>query len=409
MADYPILAATLAALNGTKSDPAGTEDCAKIDDCLRQTRTWMYDFLSVPFNSDGTLKATAFGDSSAFPAGCIRGTNPVGGAQREILQASILAADLATDAVETAKIKDLNVTTAKINDLAVTTGKLADSAVTAAKIADGTITAAKLASLSIAAGLLATDSVTTAKIADNNVTSAKIPAAGIAGDRLVSGTVGQILVGGNTVNGQANSFAPKTASGAVTVDADGVFSFSLGGQSTAYAVVAEVANRNTNGGTGNNGVGIRGSGADGLNNWTLVDGSSSLVSVLPSDGHIYIKQDGVYLVSISAPAHGVDGHKISVDVQPDATDTLTVNTRHGSSEFSAAGVTSRSHCQFLMTIINTTDVNFASVYIRHIRQNAAATAAHSFGRPANLDSNGSTAGGDDLSEIFAIVSVLKLL
>lgn len=51
---------------------------------------------------------------------------------------------IATNAVTSAKITDLNVTTAKINDLAVTTGKINDLAVTDAKIASNTITASKL-------------------------------------------------------------------------------------------------------------------------------------------------------------------------------------------------------------------------------------------------------------------------
>lgn len=50
----------------------------------------------------------------------------------------IATAALATNAVTTVKITDLNVTTAKINDLAVTTAKLADGAVTSAKLASGT-------------------------------------------------------------------------------------------------------------------------------------------------------------------------------------------------------------------------------------------------------------------------------
>jgi len=49
------------------------------------------------------------------------------------------AAALATDAVETAKIKDVNVTTGKIADYAITTAKLNTDAVTAIHIADGAI------------------------------------------------------------------------------------------------------------------------------------------------------------------------------------------------------------------------------------------------------------------------------
>jgi hypothetical protein len=50
------------------------------------------------------------------------------------LTGAILAADLATDAVETAKIKDANVTTAKIADDAVDGDKLADDTVDDSKL-----------------------------------------------------------------------------------------------------------------------------------------------------------------------------------------------------------------------------------------------------------------------------------
>jgi hypothetical protein len=57
---------------------------------------------------------------------------------------SIVAADIASDAVTTVKILDANVTTAKIADSAVTTAKVNDSAVTTAKINNAAVTAAKL-------------------------------------------------------------------------------------------------------------------------------------------------------------------------------------------------------------------------------------------------------------------------
>lgn len=61
--------------------------------------------------------------------------------------ATILAAHLATDSVETAKIKDGNVTTAKILAGAITTEKILDSAVTAEKLLAGAFTYAKLPSI----------------------------------------------------------------------------------------------------------------------------------------------------------------------------------------------------------------------------------------------------------------------
>ena len=57
---------------------------------------------------------------------------------------TIVAADIASDAVTTTKILDANVTTAKLADSAVTTAKVNDSSVTTAKINNAAVTAAKL-------------------------------------------------------------------------------------------------------------------------------------------------------------------------------------------------------------------------------------------------------------------------
>ena len=74
---------------------------------------------------------------------------------------TIQAIDLATDAVETDKIKDLNVTTDKINNLAVTEGKIADNNVTANKLKSSSSTDSDRA-------------VTTNHIRDGAVTDAKL-------------------------------------------------------------------------------------------------------------------------------------------------------------------------------------------------------------------------------------------
>ena len=86
------------------------------------------------------------------------------------------ANELATDAVTTVKILDLNVTTGKINDLAVTTGKINDLAVTTGKIND-----------------LA---VTTGKIADSAVTNVKLANSAIFFTD-ESSTQGSVSLGGN--------------------------------------------------------------------------------------------------------------------------------------------------------------------------------------------------------------------
>ncbi len=98
-------------------------------------------------------------------------------------------AELATGAVETDKINALAVTAAKLGPLAVETAKIDNLAVTEGKISGGAVTAVKLGSqsvettkiklLNVTAALLATDAVETTKIKDGNVTRDKL-AIGVA-------------------------------------------------------------------------------------------------------------------------------------------------------------------------------------------------------------------------------------
>ena len=129
-------------------------------------------------------------------------------------------AQLAADAVETAKIADLNVTTAKLNDLAVTATKLATSAVTAAKLATSAVTTdklassavteAKIASSAVTNSKLGTDAVTTAKVADLSITAAKLKATGsdpfVFGKRATDSVPVEVPLA--SIQGQAESFLP---------------------------------------------------------------------------------------------------------------------------------------------------------------------------------------------------------
>ena len=112
----------------------------------------------------------------------------------------ISAEKLATDAVETAKIKDANVTAAKLATDAVETAKIKDASVTAAK--------------------LATDAVETAKIKDASVTAAKIAANVVDVTKLArEGTAGYALLSGGAnadpayteLFGYGTSVVPSTA------------------------------------------------------------------------------------------------------------------------------------------------------------------------------------------------------
>ena len=72
----------------------------------------------------------------------VPGDNTVTSAK--IVNGTIVADDLATNAITTIKITDLNVTEGKIANDAITAAKIADDAVTAAAIADNSVDIARL-------------------------------------------------------------------------------------------------------------------------------------------------------------------------------------------------------------------------------------------------------------------------
>jgi hypothetical protein len=82
------------------------------------------------------------------------------------------------------------VTTAKITDLNVTTGKIADSAITSAKIADGTIATGDIADSAITTGKIAAEAVTTAKIPESAITNSRIAADAVTSDKIAADAVG---------------------------------------------------------------------------------------------------------------------------------------------------------------------------------------------------------------------------
>ena len=132
----------------------------------------------------------------------------------KIADGTIVASDLASDAVTTAKILDANVTTGKIADGAVTTGKLADSSVTSAKIADGTIVAGDLASDSVTTAKILDANVTTAKIADSNVTTGKIADSAVTAIKIADGVITSAKLNASTVvtNAEQSASTPDDTS-----------------------------------------------------------------------------------------------------------------------------------------------------------------------------------------------------
>jgi hypothetical protein len=126
----------------------------------------------------------------------------------KIVDSNVTAAKLAADSVETVKIKDSNVTEAKLASNSVTNAKIADSAVNTAEIADVAVTTAKIADLNVTTGKLADGAVTTAKITDLNVTAGKLAADSVETAKIVNGAVtSDKIADGTIVNGDISASA----------------------------------------------------------------------------------------------------------------------------------------------------------------------------------------------------------
>ena len=97
---------------------------------------------------------------------------------------AVTAAKIATDAVETLKIKDANVTAVKLATDSVETLKIKDVNVTAAKLATDSVETLKIKDLNVTTGKLDADAVTNPKIADDAVQAENV--LGLTGTGTVS-------------------------------------------------------------------------------------------------------------------------------------------------------------------------------------------------------------------------------
>lgn len=116
-------------------------------------------------------------------------------ANTQIVAQAVGTPELATSAVTTVKISDLNVTSGKIADGSITSNKIAGLSVTTDKITDGNITLAKMADNSVRTGNIIDANVTTAKLAPLSVDGTKIANNAVGIDELdvSDGTAGQTL------------------------------------------------------------------------------------------------------------------------------------------------------------------------------------------------------------------------
>lgn len=117
----------------------------------------------------------------------------------EIGTGEITTAKLADNAVTSLKIADAQVTSAKIYDGGITTAKLADDAVTSAKLAAGSVNPLALGTDSVTSDKIVANAVTTSKINNDAVTSAKIVADAVESSEINSGAVGTGELANNAV------------------------------------------------------------------------------------------------------------------------------------------------------------------------------------------------------------------
>lgn len=98
------------------------------------------------------------------------------------LGGTIGSAQIADDAITTAKILDANVTTAKIADNGITTAKILDGNVTTAKLPDDAITTAKISALQVTQAKIANDAVGPDQLSNTAVSAGSYTAASITVD-----------------------------------------------------------------------------------------------------------------------------------------------------------------------------------------------------------------------------------
>jgi hypothetical protein len=182
---------------------------------------------------DGTVGGTQIatgavtgGISGSAASGKIAYKTIVGG---NLVDGTITTTQLAADSVQTADIKDANVTSAKIATGAVTggvsssaaTGKIAYKTIVGENLVDATVGSTQLASDAVLTAKIKDLNVTTAKIAANAVTTAKIAVGNITGSELISGAVtgtiaAKTVTGANikdyTITSDKTKFTVRTSS-----------------------------------------------------------------------------------------------------------------------------------------------------------------------------------------------------
>ena len=144
------------------------------------------DIVRIFRDTDITTPEATFAPGASIKANDLNENNRQ---LRYKLEEKIDASNIATDAVTTDAIRDLNVTTAKLADGSVTTIKIAADAVTNAKLADNSVAIEQMQDNSVNTPELVDAAVTTPKIADSNVTTVKIADANVTTPKIADANV----------------------------------------------------------------------------------------------------------------------------------------------------------------------------------------------------------------------------
>ena len=110
--------------------------------------------------------------------------------------------DFEAQAVNTAAIKDLNVTRGKIAADAIDGTKLADNAVDSEHYTDGSIDTDHIGNLQVTTSKLADNAVTTVKITDANVTTAKIADSNVTTAKIAADAVNGTKIADNSIDSE---------------------------------------------------------------------------------------------------------------------------------------------------------------------------------------------------------------
>ena len=393
MADYPELAATLAAMNAVKGNPTENEDASKLQAAIVQTRLWTYAMLAAILDANGKLRPEATSEGS-LKSGTIRGTTAnESGTQREVQQGTISTPDLRDEAVSPAKIKNKSITAAQIENESIGSDVIADGGVRGSdangggqrEILQGSVSDVDLRDDAVITAKLKDGAVATNKIADEAVTTAKIANNAVDGTKLPVGTTGQVLLHDGT------KFVPMTITGGLTLTGTGVATISLTSSAASYVRISERNSAGVNGGASSAGVWTQKRGV--ATAWTIDQQTVAGTVSIGSGGLINIERNGLYLLFVSAPAFSVGRHKMRVHLKTSPSGSY--NDFEGSSECAAPGCSTSSRIILVVTITGASSGSPAAFEIQHYTELARSV-------------NGLGIATGDQLERYAMVELLQI-